>query len=263
MLGLLLVFFIAVVAVASSVLQGGTGSSAVADQGVVAETEGNDSGEETVRGTISDSWEKIIAAGEDGTYIDKYQIGDTKELDLGEEGVIEMELVAFDADELADGSGKAHMTWIAKNLLNTEHVMNEEATNFGGWPASDMRAWLQDSILPMIPDTVRSNIKEVKKYSYSYSDEGTISSSDKIWIPSRREVFGEDNSNEDSGPEYLTAFSDAASRIKRRAGEPYWWWLRSASYTGDLDFYYVSDDGSDWISYYAYYVYGVAVGFCL
>ena len=237
-LGLLLVFFIAVVAVASSVLQGGTGSSAVADQGVVAETEGNDSGEETVRGTISDSWEEIIAAGEDGTYIDKYQIGDTKELDLGEEGVIEMELVAFDADELADGSGKAHMTWIAKNLLNTEHVMNEKATNFGGWPASDMRAWLQDSILPMIPDTVRSNIKEVKKYSYSYSDEGTISSSDKIWIPSRREVFGEDNSNEDSGPEYLTAFSDAASRIKRRAGEPCWWWLRSATnfYDDDIDF---------------------------
>ena len=214
-------------------------------------------------GTISDSWEEIIAAGEDGTYIDKYQIGDTKELDLGEEGVIEMELVAFDADELADGSGKAHMTWIAKNLLNTEHVMNEKATNFGGWPASDMRAWLQDSILPMIPDTVRSNIKEVKKYSYSYSDEGTISSSDKIWIPSSREVFGENNSNEDSGPEYLTAFSDAASRIKRRAGEPCWWWLRSATnfYDDDIDFVYI--DGSDWYNIFASYVNGVAVGFCL
>ena len=214
-------------------------------------------------GTISDSWEKIIAAGEDGTYIDKYQIGDTKELDLGEEGVIAMELVAFDADELADGSGKAHMTWIAKNLLNTEHVMNEEATNFGGWPASDMRAWLQDSILPMIPDTVRSNIKEVKKYSYSYSDEGTISSSDKIWIPSSREVFGENNSNEDSGPEYLTAFSDAASRIKRRAGEPCWWWLRSASYGYDDYFINVYIDGSGGYSNLANYVSGVAVGFCL
>ena len=213
-------------------------------------------------GTISDSWEEIIAAGEDGTYIDKYQIGDTKELDLGEEGVIEMELVAFDADELADGSGKAHMTWIAKNLLNTIHVMNVGG-NEGGWPASYMCVWLQDSILPLFPDTVRSNIKEVKKYSYSYSDKGTISSSDKIWIPSLREVFGEDNSYEDSGPEYLTAFSDAASRIKRRAGEPYWWWLRSATnfYDDDIDFVYI--DGSDWYNIFASYVNGVAVGFCL
>ena len=219
--------------------------------------------EETVREPISDSWEEIIAAGKDGTYIDKYQIGDTKELDLGEEGVIEMELVAFDADELADGSGKAHMTWIAKNLLNTEHAMNEEITNEGGWPASDMCVWLQDSILPLFPDTVRSNIKEVKKYSYSYSDEGTISSSDKIWIPSSREVFGEDNSDEDSGPEYLTAFSDAASRIKRRAGEPYWWWLRTAS--DDYDYYFncVYYGGSARSDDYAIFVSGVAVGFCL
>ena len=263
-IAIVLVCIIAAVALTVLVSQrGGTGSSAGVDQGVVAETEGNDSGEETVRGTISDSWEEIIAAGEDGTYIDKYQIGDTKELDLGEEGVIEMELVAFDADELADGSGKAHMTWIAKNLLNTEHVMNERNTNEGGWPASDMCVWLQDSILPLFPDTVRSNIKEVKKYSYSYSDEGTISSSDKIWIPSSREVFGEDNSDEDSGPEYLTAFSDAASRIKRRAGEPYWWWLRTASDNYDYYFNCVYYGGSARIDDYAIFGCGVAVGFCL
>ena len=283
-IAIVLVCIIAAVALTVLVSQrGGTESSAGVDQGVVVETEGNDSEEEntvddsesdtevtdtvneeeTVRGTISDSWEEIIAAGKDGTYIDKYQIGDTKELDLGEEGVIEMELVAFDEDELADGSGKANMTWIAKNLLNTEHVMNEEGTNEGGWPASDMRAWLHDSILPMIPDTVRSNIKEVKKYSYSYSDKGTISSSDKIWIPSRREVSGEDNNYEDSGPEYLTAFSDAASRKKRRAGEPYLWWLRSASNYNDYLFFYVNYDGSGWYHDGAYYYYGVAVGFCL
>ena len=215
-------------------------------------------------GTISDSWEEIIAAGEDGTYIDKYQIGDTKELDLGEEGVIEMELVAFDADELADGSGKAHMTWIAKDLLNTEHFMNEEYTNEGGWPASDMRAWLRDSILPLFPETVRSNIREVKKYSYSYSDNGTISSSDTIWIPSGREMFGADNAYEDEGPEYLTAFPDHASRQKQHIGvsEPSRWWLRSASNYSDYFFSNVYSDGSLWYDNRANYDDGVVVGFC-
>lgn len=214
-------------------------------------------------GPISDSWEEIIAAGEDGTYIDKYQIGDTKELDLGEEGLIEMELVAFDADELTDGSGKAHMTWIAKDLLITKHVMNKEKTSEGGWPASDMRAWLEDSVLPLFPDTVRLNIKEVKKYSRSNSNNGTISSSDKIWIPSHREVFGANDSNEDAGPEYLTACSGLDWEKKQLAGEPDGWWLRTAIYD-DIDrFFCVNSYGYYWCPDDADSYGGVAVGFCL
>ena len=107
-------------------------------------------------GPISDSWEEIIDSVKDGTCFDKYKIGDTKEFDLGEEGVIEMELVAFDTDELADGSEKAAMTWIAKDLLNTVHVMNAELTSEGGWPASDLRAWMQESVLPLFPEEVTS-----------------------------------------------------------------------------------------------------------
>ena len=218
-------------------------------------------------GPISDSWEEIIAAGEDGTYIDKYKIGDTKELDLGEEGLIEMELVAFDADELTDGSGKAHMTWIAKDLLITKHFMIKENTSEGGWPASDMRAWLEDSVLPLFPDTVRLNIKEVKKYSLSNSNNGTISSSDKIWIPSYREVFGADeiNNAEDAGPEYLTACSGLDWEKKQLAGEPDGWWLRTAIYDRDeIDrFFCVNSYGYLLCPDYADSYGGVAVGFCL
>ena len=267
----LIIWLLLIAATASLVvLQSGGGASTSSESDSAAQTEDEkENGLADVYralGTISDSWEEIIAAGEDGTYIDKYQIGDTKELDLGEEGVIEMELVAFDADELADGSGKAHMTWIAKDLLNTEHFMNEEDTNEGGWPASDMRAWLRDSILPLFPETVRSNIREVKKYSYSYSDNGTISSSDTIWIPSGREMFGADNAYEDEGPEYLTAFPDDASRQKQHIGvsEPSRWWLRSASNYSDYFFSNVYSDGSLWYDFTARANYdnGVVVGFC-
>ena len=213
-------------------------------------------------GKISDSWEEIIAAGEDGTYINKYQIGDTKELDLGEEGVIKMELVAFDADELADGSGKAHMTWVAKDLLRTRRAMDSEYMDGDGWPESDMRAWLQDSILPLIPGTVRSNIKEVTKYSYSFSKRDTIPSVDMIWIPSRREVFGKSDSNETIGPKYTTAFTDDESRTKIYKGLSSWWWLRSTSYVSAYNFIKVSNDGSGWDFSRADFKYGVAIGFC-
>ena len=285
-LGVLLVCIVAVVALTLGILQrrkDTLGSAAGANLGVVAQTEESgseeenmvdDSGsglevadtatkEETARGTISDTWEEIIDAGEDGTYIDKYQIGDTKELDLGKAGVIEMELVAFDADELADGSGKAHMTWIAKDLLNSLYSMNKYQTNEGGWPASDIRTRLQDSILPLIPDMVRLNIKEVKKYSYSYSDKRTISSSDMIWIPSLKEMLGAEESYEDAGPEYQAAFSDDASRKKRRAGESTTvWWLRSASYDNFGYFSLISNDGSE-ANGPAFTGCGIAIGFCL
>ena len=220
--------------------------------------------DDRVPGPISDSWEEIIASVKDGTYSDTYKIGDTKELDLGEEGVIEMELVAFDTDELADGSGKAAMTWIAKDLLKTEHAMNEELTSEGGWPASDLRAWMQDGILPLFPEEVRSNIREVTKYSYSYSDNETITSSDKIWIPGRREVFGEEVSQELDGPEYLSTFPDDAARKKQHtdASEPSCWWLRSAAGNYDGRFDFVDTDGTGLYVTDAWAEYGVVVGFC-
>ena len=211
---------------------------------------------------IFDSWENIIAAGDNGSYAKKYHIGDTKVLDLGEEGEICMELVAMDVDELADGSGKAHMTWIAKDLLNTEHCINKDNKSYNyEWEKSDMRAWLQESILPLFPDDVRSNIKEVTKYSFD-RDLNTIPSTDTIWIPSYREVFVGAYNEEDNGPDYASVFSNNESRVKYKTGtsSTAGWWLRSAygysqytmvSWEGDI--HYV-DSATE---------YGVAIGFCL
>jgi hypothetical protein len=225
---------------------------------------------------LTDSWEQIIAAGKDGTYKDRYRIGDTKELDLGEEGIIHMKLAAMDADELADGSGKAHMTWIAVELIKSEHQMNLTSTNEGGWPKSDMRTWLRDSIFPLFPDNLKLNIKEVRKYSYSYSDGDNISSKETIWIPSMREVvggsegrssLGYEYSWENRGPEYTTVFPDDESRVKRQTGasRSSWWWLRSASVRFGIVFNYVDNDGawSDSSRHFSRSQGGVAVGFCL
>ena len=68
---------------------------------------------------------------------------------------------------------------------------------------------------------------------------------------------------EDAGPEYLKVSPNDVSRIKRRAGEPYWWWLRSVPSGYYIYFNGVTDDGSDWEGINADSVYGVAVGFCL
>ena len=217
---------------------------------------------------LTDTWEQIIAASKDGTYKDKYRIGDTKELDMGSEGLITMKLVAMDEDELADGSGKAPMTWVADELLNSEHNMNDEKTNKGGWEASGMRAWLRENVLPLMPEEVRRGIREVTKYSYSYEVKKDIKTEDRIWIPSEREVFLGDHDknwlNDQTGVAYTEVFNSNESRVRSRAGASgaSWWWLRSAYYIGAIFFKDVSSDGSYYTNT-ASREGGVVVGFCL
>ena len=158
-----------------------------------------------IRGTIADSWEVIIAAIKDSTYLDKYHIGDTKELDLGKEGVILMELVAVDEyDWLGD---PVCTTWVAKDPLKSRHKMNIDAISEGGWEESEMRTWLRESILPLFPVELQFNILETERYTeYHYKSpteekNGVAIADDKIWIPSRQEIFYSDE-NDIEGPDF-------------------------------------------------------------
>lgn len=189
--------------------------------------------------TITDSWEEIIAACADGTYSTKYSVGDTKLLNLGSEGFVAMQIAAFDADTLADGSGKAPISWISEQLLKTDHRMNPElVTNsdgtyqegtggIGGWEKSEMRSYLIDTIKPLIPNSVSNAIKPVTKTQPAYNTSGssfTQTTTDDVWIPSRSEMF-------DSSSLYYPLFQDTnANRIKKTLGSTYAseWWLRSS-----------------------------------
>ena len=180
--------------------------------------------------TISDTWAEIDAAVTNGTYKTKYKIGDTKRLDLGDQGNILMQIAAFDADELADESGTAAITWVAKQLMVTKSPMNSRSTNANGYPASAMKTYLEGTIWGKIPATVQSLIQTVKKTSYDNTTNADLTSNLKIWIPSAREIFG-GSSYEQSGPVYSDLFADANSRTKKVYGlsSAADWWLRSGS----------------------------------
>ena len=219
--------------------------------------------------SITDTWSQIITDVSNGTYSTKYHIGDTKKIDLGTEGEVIMTIVGIDTDDLADNSGKAPITWISKQLLKTSHRMNppyqsgtEGTGALGGWGKTETRSYLKETVKPLIPEIVRNAIKPVKKYTriYNVSEEvvNNVVTTDDVWIPSYKEVFG--TGSETQGLTYSTAFPDNASRIKRTAGSSAtWWWLRSASYT--YTFYFVNTDGSNH-SAFAKYAGGVALGFC-
>ena len=72
---------------------------------------------------IADSWDVILASIDNGTYKDKYKIGNYKPLDLGAEGIVNMQIVGMDVDAKASG-GVAPISWLSKELLKTSKRWN-------------------------------------------------------------------------------------------------------------------------------------------
>lgn len=215
------------------------------------------------------TWEGVIARMDNGTYATDYAIGDCVPLDLGSEGVINMQIAAFDADDLADGSGKAKITWIGKELLATSKRMNpalvtndddtyQEGTGaVGGWEKCEMRTYLKETIKPLIPEEVRNQIRAVTKTQPAYDTAVapfTQTTEDDVWIPDYSEVYA-------SGGIYTGLFSDDAARVKHKAGETSAsvWWLRRTRFVRYFD--YIGTGGS-YADSNAYTTYGVCLGFC-
>ena len=195
--------------------------------------------------TIPDSWSQIIAAAEDGTASSKYSVGDTKLLDLGTEGQVYMQIVGFNKDVLSSDTSKtAGITFMSMQVLKSYCRMNSTNTTVGGWADSGARSYLSSSIMPLIPSEVANAIKQVNKTYYDYVDSATEIASDKLWLPSARELGFSGNQREDSGCTYdeWALLPDRQRRYKQSLGTTVKWQTRSAY--SDTKFRTVSNTGS-------------------
>ena len=139
---------------------------------------------------ITDSWEEILAAEEDGSYAEKYRVGDTKKVTYNGNTYL-AQIIAMDQDELTDGTGNAKLTWLLTSSIGN-HNMNASGSSVGGWPASDLRSYIQSTVLPKF--SLKDIIKTVnKKSSVHLATNGNVTqtSEDKLWIPLHAEAcFG-------------------------------------------------------------------------
>lgn len=187
-----------------------------------------------------DSWESVQYHIQRGDYASYYAVGDLIPLDMGSEGQINMQIAAFDVDNLADGTGKAHISFISKELLKTSYrwnpelVTNDDGTyqegtgTIGGWASSELRTYMSGTIMPMIPSEVRSMIKTVVKSQPYYTTAGTQetqSTDDGVFVPSNNELIGSSSlyypliqNNTSNRKKYKVGASSASS-----------WWLRSVN----------------------------------
>ena len=150
-----------------------------------------------------------------------------------------MEIVAFDTDDKADGSGKAKITWISKTLLNTEQVMDSGTSYLGGYEASELRSYLSDTILPLIDNDIKNGIVEVTKISSIYRN-GSIErnglvTNERIWIPSLHELNAYISGGvyvENEGASYTSKYQSNSDRIKKRERVPKIYWTRTSNSSG-------------------------------
>ena len=219
---------------------------------------------------ISDSWDTIIANIDNGTYKTKYKLGNYKPLDLGTEGTVNMQIVAFDTDVDENGD-TVPMTFIGKELGAIYHTVESGESNrsYYNWSASPHRALLNSTILNSIAANVRARIIPVEKiYKGINLETGRSnligSTYDKIWIPNTRELNqNPNNGGESTGVRYSDFYKTNNRRVKTSqvSGNAQMYSTRTSYYNGYYRGYYIKENGEatgdgGQTTYFA-------IGFCL
>ena len=143
----------------------------------------------------TDSWDVISKAVKENNY--PYQVGDTKEIDMGELGTHTVRVANTSACTNGEISETACGFVVEFADIVSKHQMNSTSTNVGGWPASELRTYVNDTVYNSLPDDLQNVIATTKVISGHGSTEGeeNFTSSDKLYLFSTKELWGKDGTS--------------------------------------------------------------------
>lgn len=227
----------------------------------------------TMAAFATDSWETIAQHGTNGTASAVYNIGDTKDITISGVGTMTLQIADFNHDYVSGSTSAktAGITLITKDLLPETKQMNSSNTNVGGFPASSLYDYLNDTIYAALPEDLKSLVVPIYKW-YGTGNNTTNGAwhGSKLWIPLEYELFG--TTAYSPATEHTTGnarkypiFTDNASRIKRLnngSGAENWYWEASPRASNAAYFCAVASSGN--ASYSAANDSGgVCFGFCV
>ena len=157
---------------------------------------------------------------------------------------LEYKIVGINHDDLADGSGKAGLTFLTTSTTIYSR-MNATNTNAGGWEKSELRSRLNTGDLwSLLPSELQSKVKSVTKMTDNQGGgkAGTPSATtDKVFLLSTTEVYG--NLQSDGVQyEYYKSKGVTTSSYSGASSSSYHW-TRSVYPSRSTCFRYVSNDG--------------------
>ena len=223
----------------------------------------------------SDSWDTIISAVKKGN-ISKYNVGDTKTIDMGTYGTHTLRIANKSTPSECSTSGFSQSACgfvLEFADIITTHKMNDTATNVGGWPATSMRTFVNNNIYNAIPSEIKNAIIDTIVVSgHGKSDTENFTSTDKLYLLAPKEIYTDWSDSGDTANDlirtldYYTSIgvttSSYSGAIKKNGTSATNWWLRAAIFDNANAFLIVGYDG-DWFSDGAYHAYGVAPAFRL
>ena len=226
----------------------------------------------------TDSWETIITAVKENN-ISKYNIGDTKEIDMGTYGTHTLRIANTSTPSECSRAGFSQTACgfvLEFADIITTHKMNDTATNVGGWPATSMRTFVNNNIYNAIPSEIKNAIIDTTVVSgHGKSDTENFTSTDKLYLLSTAEVWAQGSSNTisidtardntrqlDYYKNLGVTTNNYSGAIKKNGISTSEWWLRAASSNDTYYFLRVISNG-DWNNSNAIDIRGVAPAFRL
>ena len=160
----------------------------------------------------SDSWATIANAVKNNN-ISKYNVGDTKIVNLGTYGTHTVRIANTSTPSECSGTGFSQTACgfvVEFADIITTHKMNDTNTNVGGWPASNMYTFVNTDIYNSLPYILKSKIIDTTVVSGhgSTSGEENFTSTDKLYLLSTAEVWAQGSSH--------TIDSDTARDVTRQ-----------------------------------------------
>ena len=210
----------------------------------------------------TDSWSTIAKAVRDNN-ISKYNVGDTKTVDMGTYGThtVRIANTSIPSECSTDGFSQSACGFVLEFAdIITNHVINESGLNIGGWPASEMYTFVNTDIYNALPSELRNVIIDTTTVSgYGSEDTENFTSTDKLYLLSTAEVWAQgnaDNITTDTARNNTRQFDyyknlntdtvNYSPAIKNNGSSAAIWWLRSATSNGNDAFYRVHKSGG-WV----------------
>lgn len=225
--------------------------------------------------SITDSWDEIFAAIDNGTYSSRYKIGDTKTINVNGYNLY-AQIVAFDTDILEDSESTAPITFVIKTFAWKDQI-NDTSSTDGGWGECSLRTKLNNEIFSTIDDYIASRIKSVEKTYFDPTTESTKVSIDKLWLLSSMEMLGGQSTYtiEDSGVTYNSFFNQSTGGVRNKirfdliSGESGTVLLRTpvlttdGTYAGTYTSYRAVTSSNSYTAYAPTSAINVVFGFCV
>ena len=224
-------------------------------------------------------WDTIISNIKSTNSCGPYTLGDTRSLGSN---TIRLSNCSRPAECDTEGFSQT-ACGVVLELINigARIQMNSTETNVGGWPASSMRAFLNDDVYGTASARFKNAIIDTTVVSGHGSTTGETNfvSTDKIYLLSTHEIWEDDDGNPNDGiDKFDTAYfntrqldyyaslnvttSNPSGATKLSQGLESWWWTRSVTSPNFYSFHAVMDEGS-WGYIPAHYLRGVSPAFRL